>query len=460
MASNWVLPATVAFVLAGSFLLSPRVRHVDGFFRGVSADGGEPGLATLVLSLVTTWIFARSVLNAAILGYYYGIAGALAYAAYYLSFLTGGAIVDSIRFRHGCASIQDFLNARFGRTGAGCFNALVVVRLLSEVFANLLVVGIIFGAAGTTGYAVAIAAIAILTLAYSMLGGLRASLRTDVFQMVLFLILMIVLIAQLGAAGGLDLGRIVASSSAADGPGWVLLAVAVLQVWSYPMHDPVMMDRGFLADRGVTRRSFLHAAWLGVVCILAFGLIGVDAGLAREDGEALMATLARRFDTTTMLIFNLALVVSAVSTLDSTLSSASKLAVVDMGMGRPTIANGRIAMAAFMAGGLIFLFLGAKDLFSAVAVSGTAAMYLTPVVLFNVWAGRPAPTWSYVTAFAAAMAGAVLYFLEVGGYASVVAPLTGFEHKYTKLLVICIAVLAAGCAAFLIGMVTDRRVRT
>jgi Na+/proline symporter len=451
------LPAAAACVFAGSFFLSPRVRHIDGFFRGVSATGAAPGLSTLVLSQVTTWIFARSLMNAAILGYYYGIAGTLAYAAYYLSFLTGGAIVDSIRFRHGCASIQEFLTQRFGRTGARCFNALVAVRLLSEVFANLLVIGIIFGAAGTTDYYAAIAALAVLTLAYSMMGGLSASLRTDVFQMVLFLALMVVLMAELGASGGLDLGRIAASSPAVDGPGWALLVVAGLQVWSYPMHDPVMMDRGFLADRATTRQSFLHAAWLGVACILAFGLIGVDAGLARTEGEALMATLMRQFDTTTIMVFNLALIVSAVSTLDSTLSSASKLAVVDMGIGRPTIANGRIAMAGFMAGGLVFLFIGSQDLFSAVAVSGTAAMYLTPVVLFTVWAGRPAPAWSYVTSFCAAMLGAALYFLEASGYANVVAPLTGFEHKYSKLLVICVAVLVVGCGAFLIGMTRDRR---
>ena len=86
-------------------------------------------------------------------------------------------------------------------------------------------------------------------------------------------------------------------------------------------------------------------------------------------------------------------------------------------------------------------------------------MYLTPVVLFSVWMDRPAPTWSYVTAFAAAMAGAALYFVEASGYASLVGPLTGFEHKYSKLLVICLAVLAVGCGAFLIGMAKDRRVR-
>ena len=85
---------------------------------------------------------------------------------------------------HGLTS---FLRARYGRAGTGCYNVLIAVRLLSEVFANLLVVGIIFGQEGTLAYNLAIGAIAVLTLAYSMAGGLRASLRTDVLQMVLLL---------------------------------------------------------------------------------------------------------------------------------------------------------------------------------------------------------------------------------------------------------------------------------
>jgi len=451
MPMTWVLPTALAAVVVASFALSPRVRHVDGFFRGLAPGGVAPGLMTLVLSQVTTWIFARSLMNAAILGYYYGIGGALAYTGYYLSFLTGAAIVDSLRFRHGKTSIQDFLTARFGRVGAGCYNVLVAVRLLSEVFANLLVVGIIFGAAGTLEYTASIAVIAVLTLAYSMLGGLRASLRTDVLQMSLLLAVLAALLLQFGLSVGFEPGAILASSPEADGPGWVLLAVAALQVWSYPMHDPVMMDRGFIADRATTRKSFLHAAWLSGLCILAFGVIGVAAGLARGDGEALMDTLARLLDPATLLLFNLALVISAVSTLDSTLSSAAKLAVVDMKLGRATVAHGRVAMAAFMAGGLLFLFGGSQDLYSATAVSGTAAMYLAPVILFSIWGKREVALWSYLTAFAVAMAGAALYFLEAGGHLSLMTALTGLEHKYSKLLLIGLAVLAIGCGAFALG---------
>ncbi len=59
----------------------------------------------------------------------------------------------------------------------------------------------------------------------------------------------------------------------------MLLLVAFLQVFSYPVHDPVMMDRGFLADRDTTRKSFLHAFWLSSLCIIGFGMFGIQAGL-------------------------------------------------------------------------------------------------------------------------------------------------------------------------------------
>ncbi len=449
---TYELVASLAVVAALSFLMSPKVQTVEGFFRGYDDAGTPPGLWTLVLSQVTTWIFARSLLNAAILGYYYGIAGAVAYAAYYLSFITGGMIVDRIRFEHGHASIQDFLRDNFGSFGSRSYNLLVAVRLLSEVFANLLVVGIIFGAAGSNAYTLGVVAVAGLTLGYSMIGGLRASLRTDVFQSLLVLAILAALAAITLGSEGFSFTAIATSSPDPQGPGWVLLAVALLQIWSYPVHDPVMMDRGFIADRETTRRSFGHAAWISIIAILAFGLVGVYAGLVRFEGEQMVTTLSRLLGNPTMMIFNLVLVLSAVSTLDSTFSSAAKLTVVDMGAMATTALNGRIAMAAFMAGGLVFLFLGSKDLFAAVAVSGTASMFLAPVVFFCVFGRRRVATWAYVVAFAAAMIGGALYMLEAGGYISLIGPTFGVSHKYAKLLVICIGVLGIGFGSFAMGL--------
>ena len=448
----------IALALLGvtSFALAPRLREADAFFHGWSERFAPPGLLTLVFSQVTTWIFARSLLTAAILGYYYGIVGALAYAAYYLSFFTGAAIVDAIRFRHNAASIQDFLLHRFGRGGVGCYNFVIGIRLLSEVFANLLVIGIIFGGVGTDAYIAAIVILSVVTLGYSMMGGLRASLRTDVFQMSVFVVVLAVIVAFLMRAQGWSVSAAIGSGAADFGAGWNLLVVALLQIWSYPMHDPVMMDRGFIADRRTTRSSFLHAGWISMICIFAFALLGVFAGLNAIDGEKMMDALARLLGEPTMTLISLALIISAVSTLDSTLSSAAKLTVIDMKWLSPTLANGRIAMALFMLGGLMFLFLGSKDLYTAVAVSGTASMFLTPVIVFSVWGGRDVPRWSYFTAFIAAILGAALYYGEAGGSLALIEPVFGIGVKYNKLLLICVAVLGIGMASFAVGTAFPR----
>lgn len=309
-------------------------------------------------------------------------------------------------------------------------------------------IGILFGAAGSYIYTWAILAFSAITLFYSMLGGLSASLRTDVFQMVIFLGTLVLLIALVAFGLNVQLADLAFKPFVFDQPGPVLMLVALLQIWSYPMHDPVMMDRGFLANRETTRKSFLHAAWISILCILAFGCLGVLAGAHAVKGASMNDTLMLLLGTLPMLLFNAALVISAMSTLDSTLSSSAKLLAVDMGVMKMSLRNGRAVMAAFMLLGLALVFWGNKDLFSAVAVSGTASLYLAPVIFFSLWGKRAdIPLWSYLFSFVLAITAAVLYFTESSGYSQ----LLGAAHKYTKLLYLSVAVLGFGCFGFWFG---------
>ena len=220
------------------------------------------------------------------------------------------------------------------------------------------------------------------------------------------------------------------------------------------MHDPVMMDRGFLADRETTRRSFMHAAWISILCIVGFGSLGIFAGANAGNGEAMNAVLTRLLGEVPMLLFSASLVISAMSTLDSTLSSSAKLVVVDMRLVPSSLQNGRLSMLVFMLLGLLLVFVGNRDLFSAVAVSGTASMYLAPVVFFSLWGGRDdIPVWSYVSTFGIAIAAAGLYFTESSGHSM----LLGDAHKYTKLLWISLSVLLSGCLLFWIGGKTSQQ---
>ena len=331
-----------------SIVMLPKACSEHTFFSGLSPEGKQPSLLTLTFSQVTTWIFARSLMNAAILGYYYGIWGTLAYAGYYLSFLTGWKIIEGIRFKQGFESLHAFLYQRFGRVGLSCYNVVVIIRLISEVFANLLVVGILFGVAGSNMYVITIVGFSAVVLFYSMLGGLHASLKTDVFQMSMFIVVLSLLLLSVFDSGQFSLADLQFISFDISHPGPILLLVALLQIWSYPMHDPVMMDRGFLADRYTTKKSFYHAAWISIVCIIAFGCLGVLAGANAQEGDDMNAVLLRMLGEWPMLLLLLALIVSAMSTLDSSLSSASKLVALDMKLIPATVLNGRVVMLVFM----------------------------------------------------------------------------------------------------------------
>lgn len=450
--SQYYLIGITAFVLLASIAISPRIRTVEGFYKGSSENGSAPTLWTLVLSQVTTWIFARSLMTAAILGFYYGIAGALAYAAYYFSFVTGGAIINHLRFKHGYENVQGFLSAKFGATGAGMYNFVVILRLLSEVFANLIVVGEIFALKGSLEYFIAMLAIGVITVAYSSMGGLRASLRTDVLQSVLVIALVVVLFIAMLLNPAFDLNAVFSSSPDISSPGWVLLLVAGLQVWSYPLHDPVMMDRGFLADQKTTQKSFLHAAWISIACILMFALLGVFAGLNGLEKESMMDALTRLFGQPIMMVFSVVLIISALSTLDSTFSSASKLVVKDMKLLPETVMSGRIVMVMFLIFGGMFLIWDSKDLYAAVAVSGTLSMFLLPIIVFCIWGNREVALWPVVLTFCVTVFGGITYVTESSNYTTWMTELFDVEHKYSKLLIICIVIALVGFISFALGL--------
>lgn len=451
---EYALIAIAGVIATLSIVFAPIAKTVNTFFSGSSSQGEAPSLLTLTFSQVTTWIFARSLMNAAILGYFYGLWGTLAYALYYLSFLTGGKIIDKLRFEQGFASVQSFLHARFGRMGVTCYNVVIIIRLVSEVFANLLVIGMLFGMTGSNAYILAIIAFSAVTLLYSMLGGLHASLKTDVLQMSIFVFVLLMLLATVLGSGQFAIADLAFKEFQFDQPGPILMLVALLQIWSYPMHDPVMMDRGFIADRDTTRKSFYHAAWISIICIIVFGFLGVWAGAHAGEGDTMNTVLMRLLGDWPMLLFSTTLVVSAMSTLDSTLSSSAKLIAVDMKLVGTSVKNGRVIMLVFMLLGLLCVFFGNQDLFSAVAVSGTASLFLAPVVFFSIFGKQKnIPSWSYLFAFMIAILGAGLYFLESSGHTQWL----GDAHKYTKLLIITLVILITGCASFFAGQLSYSR---
>lgn len=372
---QWLLIIVSSLIL---FFLSPLAKNADQFFKATHKKKA-PSVVWLTGSLIISWIFAKSITNAANLGLDFGIVGGIAYAGYYLSFAVAGILIYQLRVKGGFSSIHHFLTTRFGKGAMALFSILIAFRLFNEVWSNTMVIGSYFGDSGTATYYWAILVFTALTLAYAIKGGLSSSIFTDVIQMVLFSVLLIIILGAVFTKGDISVKEVALSGSWTFELGLNLFFAAIIQSFSYPFHDPVLTDRAFLSSPRVTRRSFLWASVLGAICIILFSVIGVYAQSQGMKGQAAVE-VGKAFGIVILLIINFIMITSAASTLDSTFSSFSKLLAIDLKLGN-NLTFGRLSMAIIAILGTIPVFLNAEIL-SATTISGTMVIGLTPVFLF------------------------------------------------------------------------------
>lgn len=372
---QWALIIVSSLLL---FFLSPFAKTTDQFFKAVT-NRKAPNKLVLTGSLIISWIFAKSITNAANLGLDFGIVGGVAYAGYYLSFAVAGILIYQLRVKGGYKSIHQFLTSKFGKNAMAIFSILIAIRLFNEVWSNTMVIGSYFGESGSQSYYLAIVVFTVLTLAYAIKGGLSSSIFTDIIQMILFSVLLVVILWNVFSVENFSATEVINSGTWSFELGLNLFFAALIQSFSYPFHDPVLTDRAFITSPKVMRISFLWASLLGAICIILFSIIGVYAQSQGLKGQAAVE-VGKAFGVVILLVINFIMITSAASTLDSTFSSFSKLLVIDLKLGK-SVSFGRISMAIIAILGTLPVFLNAEIL-SATTISGTMVIGLTPIFMF------------------------------------------------------------------------------
>lgn len=380
-------------LLYGGVMLAvaPRATSVRAWLSGADAEGRPVSTWWLTASVLISWIFAKSVTNAANLGASYGLVGGLAYACYWLAIPLAGLVIHRLRTREGATGLVPFLIARYGRGAAAVFALAILIRLYNEVWSNTAVVGGYFGAPGTVPYYAAALLFTAVTLTYSLKGGMRSSIVTDALQAVVFVfVLGLVLFTVFPVHGA---GELLASGSFRLDAGVDLLLVALLQILSYPFHDPVLTDRGFLGEERGMLKAFTIAGALGFVCILLFSLVGVHARLEGIAGDGnVPVAVGRSLGIAAFFFMSVIMISSAGSTLDSTFSSLSRLAALDGPLlrgrigGQPSIRVGALVMVVIAIVGNLPLIAG-TEILRATTISGTMVMGLAPAFLLYRWVG-------------------------------------------------------------------------
>jgi len=373
-----------------------------------------PSTGLLTASVLVTWIFAKSITNAANLGEKYGILGGLAYAAWYLSVPAAGILIYRIR-RSGHEGLIPFLTARFGPAAAFLFSAAILIRLFNEVWSNTAVVGSYFGASGSASYYLGIFAFTACVLLYTFRGGLRASIFTDQLQLTLAVVLLAWVLGMVLPSHGVK--NLTSTSTLTMAGGLDLLLVALLQVTSYPFHDPVLTDRAFVTPPRKMLLAYSLAGVLGGFFILLYSTLGIHARLSGLSGPGdAPVRVAGALGSSAVLIISLLMMNSAGACLDSCFSAIARHVSVDLageGGAHPSGFRGLIAplrrwasrdrglslargaMLFFAAIGNVPLFWKA-DILKATTISGTMVLGLAPAFLFWSW-HRCAPRAFYLS---------------------------------------------------------------
>ncbi len=225
---------------------------------------------------------------------------------------------------------------------------------------------------------------------------------------------------------------------------------------SYPFHDPVLTDRGFITEEKSMLRAMILAGIAGFVCIFAFSLVGVHARLeGLPAGDNMPGAVARAFGVLPYLLMTGIMIVAAGSTLDSTFASISKSIGQELPLlagrepGRHAIRIGLWTMVAFALLGNLPMIAG-TDILKATTVSGTMVMGLAPIFLLAPLV-RYSP-WSFHLAFWPGVVAGTL--VAVGAVPPSWAIGTG---KYALLLGANLYGLAVCVAGFLLPLLWQRR---
>jgi SSS family transporter len=452
---NVVLIGVIIYILlqlAIGLAVSRRISNEDDYLLAGRSLGY--GLATF--SLFATWFGAETCIGSAGSIYERGLSGGSAEPfGYGICLLFMGLVFAVPLWRRRLTTLGDLFRQRFSPGVERLAVLIIIPTSILWAAAQIRAFGQVLDASSGLGVFVAISIAAAVAITYTVFGGLRADVITDLIQGVLII-------------GGLVLLAIVLWQSGDVQAGWKELdpqrlnpfgggersVLELAEAWAIPICGSVVAQElvlRILATRSpeVARRSALMGGglYLAVGMIpVGIGLIGVSLLPGLDNPEQILPLLAQKhLSTFFYILFAGALLSAILSTVDSTLLAASSLISRNViGPMRPVMSEAakvRVARWGVMGCGLFayVLALSAETIYSLVESAssfGSAGIFVTVVFgLFTKFGGMRA-------AFASLTTG-----LAVWLWATYVA-----DHSYAYLLS-----LAAAFAAYVVGGVIDGR---
>ena len=436
----WILVLFGAAMLALTLWVS-RSRFWTSTSTGFLYAGREVPAVIAGFGIAASWIWAPALFVSVQKSYELGLAGLFWFTlpnvvAVLIYMWVGPAIRDRVP---GGFSIPDWIRHRFSdespRAAAIAHKLYVVPYVWYQVMAvtvQIFVGGMILRYLTGISLETGMLGLLGLTLLYSLISGLRASIYTDLVHMIMILaglaLVVPLLLSEVGwEAVSAGLSGTGGSSNVLDpGIAFSFGIVTSIGLIAGSIADQVFWQRVFAVKRSQIVPAFALGGLIFAIVPIALSVLGFAAaapgsGVALPPGTELpmigVATVTTYLPTWIAVVFVLMLIAALTSALDSGLAAGASLFAVDMrpktpeqqaiiaklrvgaelsekekltlaSFDRSTVAGARVAMLGLAAIGLGVAFL-VRDVFPLDRLwwifNGVAAMFVVPTILSIFW---------------------------------------------------------------------------
>ncbi|MBQ7694608.1 MAG: sodium:solute symporter family protein [Lentisphaeria bacterium] len=278
----------VAVMLLIGYFSSRRIAGLDDYI----VAGRRLPLWMATATLLATWFGAGSSMGVAATTYTDGVGGVLAdpFGASVSLILAGIFVVGMLR-KMKCLTVTDIIARRYGHA-AGAYASLWMLPVyIGWLGSQMLGLGTILYLLTGMNIILGTCIGAVIVLVYTYAGGMWAVTLTDVIQVSLIVLgLLIILPGAVGEAGGF--GKLYSSLSAADLNFWIPPAAKgashTLDDWSYYIGSWIVMGLGCMVGQDLIQRSLasrdekvaVASSVMSGFFYLIIGLIPITIGFA------------------------------------------------------------------------------------------------------------------------------------------------------------------------------------
>ena len=320
-------------------------------------------------STAATWIWAPALFIASQKAYQQGLPGVfwftfpnilcLCIFAYFAHYLRK-------KFKNGFTLAQ-YMNVRHSRRVQILYiislSALSICQFAVQLLAGGAVVTYLTG----IDFTIVTIILTAIALSYSFVSGIRASIMTDVWQMIIILVVVLVVVPLVYVKGGghevlvKGIGGISGEFTNVFDPGvaWSFGVVVTIGLLAGPFGDQSFWQRAFTTKQNEVKKSFLLSALVfGVVPIFTYIIGFMGAGLGIDAGNKAqlinIITVSELLPKAILIPFVWMLLSGLVSTLDSGLCAISSIASTDLDMkAKNKLTRARSGMVLLAIGGII-----------------------------------------------------------------------------------------------------------